>query len=179
MRTRSLVLTGLIAVCLLLPAPLSAQGRQDGGYTVALSLSLGGTSDAEPDPGFDDLGLQASFSMETEARVAFGARLGQIALEADEGSAFDADLTYITLSGEYRFAESFYESGLFFGLGFYDLAGDAQVEDESSVGFTLGVTGDFRINERWSVLGEIAGHAVDMDYANFFVTLNAGVAFSF
>lgn len=175
MRPQILILIGLLTAVLIVPSAAQAEDR---GYTLALSLTLGGTSDAEPDPGFGNLGLQATFLMETSPRVHFGIRAGQLTLEGDR-DVFDADLSYLTLVGEYRFTESYYESGLFLGLGFYDLAGDAFFEDESSVGVTVGVTGDFRINDRWSVLGEIAGHGVDMDYANFFITGHVGLAYHF
>ena len=40
-------------------------------------------------------------------------------------------------------------------------------------------TGDFRINDRWSVLVEFSGHYADMDYAQIFVMGHIGVGFHF
>lgn len=178
MRVKILAFSGVLAALCLLSTPLVAQ-ESDSGYTFGLSLILGGTSDADPDPGFDNLGFQAMFSFETSPRLLVVGRAGLLPLDSDEGSGFDADLTYLTVGGEYRLSESYYESGLFIGLGVYDLAGDLFVENETSVGINLGITGDFRINKRFSFIAELMAHAVDMDYTNFFVTANAGVAYHF
>jgi hypothetical protein len=178
LRVKILAFSSILAVLCLLPTTSFAQ-QGNSGYTLALSLVLGGTSDASPDPGFDNLGFQAMFSFETSPHLLVAGRVGLLPLETDEGSAFDADLTYLTVGGEYRLSEGYYESGLFIGLGIYDLAGDRFVEDETSVGLNLGVTGDFRINGRFSFLAELMVHAVDMEYTNFFVTANAGIAYHF
>ncbi len=178
MRVKNLAFSGVLAALCLLTTPLVAQ-ESNSGYTFGLSLILGGTSDAEPDPGFDNLGFQATFSFETSPRLLIAGRAGLLPLDTDEGSGFDADLGYLTVGGEYRLSESYYESGLFIGLGVYDLSGDTFVDNETSLGLSLGITGDFRINNRFSFVAELMGHAVDMDYTNFFVTANAGVAYHF
>lgn len=179
MRAKILASLVLVTGLLVLPGASAAQ-PEDSGYTFALSLVLGGTSDAEPDPGFDNLGFQAMFALERSPHVFFSARAGILPMDTDEGGGlFDADLSYITVGGEYHFPEGFYESGLIIGIGFYDLSGDTFVPDESSFGFNLGVNGDFRINDRFSIIGELSGHIVDMDYTNFFITANAGVAYHF
>lgn len=162
-----------------LSASTAAVAADHHNFTIALSAGIGGTSDADPDPGFDNLGYQALFRMDTDHAVAFGIRVGQVALEADESSLFDATLSYVTVGGEYKSAEAFFESTLFLGLGAYDLDGDFFVPDETAIGFVVGAGGDFRINARWSVLGEIAGHLTDLDQTNFFVTANVGLAYHF
>ncbi|RMH15677.1 MAG: hypothetical protein D6696_20005 [Acidobacteria bacterium] len=161
--------------------PAAAHGQVQYNYLVGISAGIGGTSDADPDPGFDGTNFQALFGLRLDNQSYFTARLGRLQLAAsdDSGGRFDADLSYLILGGEYRFAEAFYESGLFFGLGAYDLEGDDLVADESGVGLAVGVTGDFEINDRWSVIAELAGHLVDLDYSNFFVTGNVGVGFRF
>lgn len=166
----------LAAIVVLLPGAAVAEQRN---YTVGLSGGIGGTSDANPDPGFDNFALQALFRADIGISTALAVRVGNFGLEADGGGLFDADLTYLTVTGEYFSAESFYESSLFIGLGAYDLSGDVFVADETSVGLTVGAAGDFRINDRFSFMAELAGHLVDLDYTNFFITVNAGIAYHF
>ncbi len=182
-----LVLISTAALWLLAGAAYGANEN----YTFALSLTLGGTSDADlgdlpstgsaADPGNDNIGFQASFSLHTEHSVLFVVRAGQLPLDIDEASSgiYDADLSYLVLAGEYRFPASFYESGLFIGLGAYDLSGGAFIRDETGFGLVIGVTGDFPITDRFSILGEIAGHATDLDYAGVFLTAGVGVAYHF
>ena len=51
--------------------------------------------------------------------------------------------------------------------------------DETSFGLTLGLTGEFSINRRWSVIAEIAGHWADFDTAQVFATGHIGIGFYF
>ncbi len=177
MRQIRLIVGVLLAACLSFPTTAAAVDHHN--FMVAFSAGIGGTSDADPDPGFDDIGFQLMFRMDTDHSVAFGVRVGQVELDTDESRLFDSTLSYLTLGGEYKSDEAFFESTLFLGLGAYDISGDFFVPDETGIGFVLGASGDFRINSRWSVLGEVAGHLTDLDYTNFFITANVGLAFHF
>ena len=69
-------------------------------------------------------------------------------------------LRFVVAGGEYRFLESFYESGLFIGLGAYELEGTNLVgasDSESGAGLVLGATGEFEINRRVGFLIELLG----------------------
>jgi hypothetical protein len=176
---RLVLLTTLtfLALGLLLPASSSAQQHQYN-FSIGLLGGIGGSPDADPDLGVDNFGLEAFFSMETSIRTRFVVRAGQMGLESD-GGVIDTDLNYLTLSGEYEFHESSYEAGLFIGLGLYELDPTRGIPDESSVGLTIGTTGDIRLTDRLSVIIQISGHYVDFDYAQFFVMGHAGLAFHF
>lgn len=142
-------------------------------YTVGLQVGLGGSPDDQPDVGFDNFGWQALFSMNLETSTRWGARVGEIALD---GGGFDADLRYLTVAGEYLFAEPLLDSGLYLGLGYYDLdvfGGD------SGLGLVVGVTGDLHLTDRFSLLLELSGHYADLDATHFFLMGHVGVGYRF
>ena len=170
---RSVVL--LLAGALLLLAGAGAASAQERySYTVTLSPSIGGSFSEGTDSG----GVQAAFSWRTQPRTAVGIRLGSIGLGGDQvGSLVSPTFRYVTISGEYRFQELYYQSGVFFGLGLYQL-GDG-VDSEEGPGLTLGVSGDFPINERFSVVIELSGHYADIDAASTYAAVHAGVAYQF
>jgi hypothetical protein len=151
----------------------SAQAKS---FTVGLFGGLGGSTDSEFDSDVDNAGFQALFSAKIAQKTRFSIRAGSLDLETDD--LFDNQLDYITLTGEYRFDDSYYESGLFLGLGVYDLSGDV-FEDETSIGLTVGVNGEFRFHPRWSVMVEVSGHYADLDQANLFLMGHVGLAFDF
>jgi hypothetical protein len=112
------------------------------------------------------------------------ARLGQLDLEPGDGfGAFvSARLRYLTVAGEYRFRRAWHDSGIFLGLGAYELDGrlsEGGRRDQTAAGVTGGVTGDFRLTHRLSVLVELAGHWADLDEANVFLTFHAGLGIRF
>lgn len=174
-RPVSLSILALLALGFV-PAASSAQSSAN--YSVGLMLGVGGSTDAEPDTEFGNVSFQAYFAMKTQPKTEFVARLGQLALDT-EGSFFDADLTYLTLTGEYEFPGGGYESGLFLGLGIYNLNGDFGIDDESALGLTVGTTGDFRLTDRLSLMLELSGHYADLDYAQFFLMGHVGIAYHF
>lgn len=175
---RHLMVAILVALALgLVPSTSLAQSRY--AFTVGLMGGLGGSTDAEPDTDLNNFGLQALFAMDLDIHTMFSVRAGQLDLETDAGELYDTELAYVTLSGEYRMTAGFYESGLFLGLGYYDLNGAPLVPGDSALGLTLGTTGDFRLTDRFSLLVEIAGHYADLDHAQFFLHGHAGVAFHF
>lgn len=168
---------------LLLPGAASAQEQYN--FTAGLLGTIGGSVDADPGDSLANTGYQANFTMVTEPRTHVGLRVGQLALDDDGvfGSLFDADLTYATLAGEYRFRQSFYDSGLYVGLGAYRLQGTdfgGNDEDQTSLGAVVGVTGEFPINRWLGVLIEFSGHyVVDFDEAQFFGMGHGGLAIHF
>lgn len=174
----AVTLCALLAVGL--PAVSSAQSTSD--YTAALMAGLGGSTESNPDTGFDDFGFQALFSMKTVTRTSFQVRAGQLELDVDDDplGLLGSDLSYVSLGGHYTFpSEVSYESGFFAALGAYDLSGDALIDDETSWGISLGVTGDFRVSERWSVWAELSGHYTELDTYQYFAMAHVGLAFHF
>lgn len=175
---RSLSAAALVAAATLGLAPATATAQPTRSFTVALMGGLGGAADGEPDTGLDNFGYQALFSLETDFRTHFVVRVGSLDLGAG-GAAFDTQLRYVTLAGEYRFAAGYYESGLYVGLGAYDRTDAPLLPGDSGLGLALGATGDFRLAERFSLLVELSGHYADLDDAHFFLMGHAGVAYHF
>ncbi|HWM94551.1 MAG TPA: hypothetical protein VN493_27600 [Thermoanaerobaculia bacterium] len=171
----------LLAALLLLPGAARAQEL----YTFSAGLlgGIGGSVDAEPGDDLGNTGFQLNLTMVTEPRTHVGFRLGQLGLDSEDffGSLSDAELSYVTVAGEYRFPQSYYESGLYIGLGGYRLEGNRFGGDETdtAVGLTLGVTGEFRVTQWLGVLVELSGHYADLDEAQFFGMGHGGISIHF
>jgi hypothetical protein len=166
-----------------------AAGRADAVEPYLMSVGVlggvGGPLDADdPDPGLSQRSLELQLGLFTEPRTLLQLRLGRLDFGADDslGGLLDPQLDYATVAGEYRFYRSWYDSGMFIGLGGYRLRGNrpgAGEEDETSVGVTAGVTGEFELVGHLSLLGEITGHWANLDRAQLFTTAQAGLAFKF
>lgn len=172
----------ILGVLCLLSSLAGGVGAQElYNFTFSALGSLGGTIDADPDPGFSNTGFQLGASLVTESRVHGALRLGVL----DFGDEFvneltNVDLSYATVTGEYYYHEGWYESGLIFGLGAYQLEGLnslGETEDETAFGITGGVNGLFELTRRFSLVVEVTGHWVDFDDSNVFLMANAGLAF--
>ena len=164
----------LAGVVLLLVGAVSGQAQERYSYTVAVSPTVGGSVSG----GIDKNGFQANFSWRTQPRTAVGIRLGSIGLSGEQvGTMFGPDFRYATIAGEYKFQEIYYQSGVFFGLGLYQLGNGT--ESEQGPGMTLGVSGDFPINERLSFVVELSGHYADIDAASTFGGIHLGLAYHF
>ena len=165
--------------------PLAAAEQQEN-YTFSLGLlgGVGGALDADPDPGLGQRSWALAAGMVTASRTLVVVRAGRLEIEGDP--AFErfsqADLEYVNIAGEYRFAQPTYDYGMYFGLGYYRMNGDLLVGgnlDESDLGIVLGLTGDFDVTRYLSVIGEISGHYVFLDDANIFGMANVGLAIHF
>jgi len=171
----------LLAALFLLPGAARAQELYT--FTAGLMGGIGGSVDADPGDDLGNTGFQLNLSMVTEPRTHVGFRLGELTLDSEErfGSLTEAELSYVTVAGEYRFPQSYYESGLYIGLGGYRLEGNRGSQDESdtAVGLNIGVTGEFRITRWLGVLVELSGHYADLDEAQFFGMGHAGLAIHF
>lgn len=164
----------LLAALLLLAGAGAATAQERYSYTVTLGPVMGGSISE----GTGSSGLQAAFSWRTQPRTAVAIRFGSIDLGADQvGSLTSPTFRYATIAGEYSFQELYYESGVFFGLGLYELGNS--VESEEGPGLTLGVSGDFPISKRLSVVIELSGHYADIDAASTYATAHAGLAYQF
>lgn len=181
MTQHRLLRLGLLAALLLLPGAARAQELYT--FTAGLMGGIGGSVDAEPGDDLGNTGFQLNLAMVTEPRTHVGFRLGQLALDSEDrfGSLTDAELSYVTVAGEYRFPQSYYESGLYLGLGGYRLEGNrgSRGEQDTALGLTLGVTGEFRVTPWLGVLIELSGHYADLDEAQFFGMGHGGVAIHF
>jgi hypothetical protein len=173
----------LSVVLVFLPGSAGAQSELYT-FTVAPLGGIGGSLDAEPGDSLTNTGFQLNLAMVTEPRTHVVLRLGNLALDDDElfGSLRDADLSYATIGGEYRFRQTYYTSGVYLALGGYRLEGirpDGRDEEETAPGLALGITGEFAINRWLAFLVELSGHYVDFDEAQVFGMGHAGLAVHF
>lgn len=180
--------SAILLAAVVLPAvgaPLAAAEQQES-YTFTLGLlgGLGGALDAEPDPGLNQTSWALAAGMVTAPRTLVVVRAGRLSIDGDP--AFErfaqADLEYVNIAGEYRFAQPTYDYGTYIGLGYYQLKGDLLTGgeiQESDLGIVLGLTGDFDITRYLSVIGEVSAHYVFLDDASIYAMANIGLAVHF
>lgn len=183
-RPRSVLATSCILAGLaVLFAVPGASAQELYTFSASAMIGVGGSPDAERGDGVDQSTFQLGLSMLTEPQTFVGLRYGEIGFDDGPlGDLFDADLTYLTLSGEYKFDENFYDAGIYIGLGGYRLEGrraGAGRDGETALGMSLGATGDFPITRRFGVLVELSGHYTDLDETQFFAMGHVGVSFRF
>ena len=153
-------------------------------YTVGVLGGIGGSFDADPGKSFGNTGFQVNLGIVTEPSTHLVLRTGRLALDKDGlfGSLSGADMKYVTLGGEYRYSEKFYESGVYVALGAYRLDGTAPSGRDSrddTWGVSVGFTGELPIKRWLGIQAEFSGHYVNFKEAQFFAMAHAGVAFHF
>lgn len=178
------VLGGIALLAGLLLLPGAARAQEQYNFSVAALGGIGGSLDAEPGDELTNTGYQLNLALVTEPQTLFGVRIGQIGLGDGElfGPLSDADLTYVTVGGEYRFLEDWYDSGLYIALGGYRLEGtalDGQDSQEDSFGLAVGATAEFQVNHWLGILLELSGHYVHFEEQQLFAMGHGGFAVHF
>ncbi|MCP3959725.1 MAG: outer membrane beta-barrel protein [bacterium] len=193
---RSLLLILILVALTPLFSPGSSSAQSTHRYSIGLMGGFGASTSSEPaSPTLDttfvrddefEFGLEFLFNMEMRRGTLFGVRVGQLDVELANPSLLalsigpvESELTYLTLSGEYRLSAGHYQSGLFAGIGYYGIDGQNFFEDDSAIGLVGGTTGDFRLADRWSLMLEFTAHYADLDYAQFFIMGHVGLAYHF
>ncbi len=177
----------LVPIVLLLAAGLPrGMSAQDYTWTVSLLGGVGGSLD---EGGSADLGGQVGAALQTERLHNVWVRAGHLGFDtgSDARSLDDGEVTYVDFGGEYQFHEGYYESGLFLGLGAYQLEGTelgiggvpVDVLDETVIGLVLGASGEFKFSPSFAFLVELSGHVLDSDAAGVLGTGLAGFALHF
>lgn len=158
----------------------AAQAQELYTFTVGVLGGVGGSPDTESST-FDRRSLQLNLQLETDARTQVGIRVGQIELgDSNEqlNGLFEPKLQFVSIGGEYRTRQSYYDSGIFIALGGYRLEG-AGGSSQTAAGLSAGATGEFSFNRHFGVLAEIAAHYSDLDDLQYFATAQIGLAFHF
>jgi hypothetical protein len=174
----------LLLICSLFLLPAVAGAQELYTYTVGVFGGLGGSLDADPGDSVTNTGYQVNLGLVTQARTHLVLRTGRLALDEDElfGSLRDAELIYATIGGEYRSRQDVYESGMYIALGGYRLEGTTAAGSDSretSLGLTIGVTGELPIRRWLGLQAEISGHYIDFDESQIFAMGHAGLTFHF
>lgn len=179
-RTLQLAICLVTLVVLLLPAAAAAQ--EDQPLEASFLFGAGGSFD-EDQSGLGNTAYQFGLSLGVARRTKVGVRFGEIEYGAGDfiGSVASPNFSYVNVGGEYTFSERYYESGIFLGLGAYQLEGlvGGQAYDDSTLGIVLGVTGEFEITRRLGFVIEGAGHLADFGPARYFITFHGGLAYHF
>jgi hypothetical protein len=178
-RARSAFIVLFVLSVLALPASAAAAGSP---FSINLWAGAGGSLD-EDEAGLSNSSFQLGFSVQPEDQLLVGLRVGELDLSGGLiGDSIDTSLDYATVVGEYRFTESFYESGLFIGLGLYSLDGVHFLEGgftEESVGLVVGISGEFVLTNKIGFLLELSGHLTNLDTIDTVAMGHAGIAIHF
>jgi hypothetical protein len=171
----------VLGALLLGASAAGAQSRENYPFRVSAFAGVGGAVDDDDGNSLGNGSFQLGFSWISDTDVLVGARAGQISFDEGPSGRQGSDLTYVNIGGEYLFDEGYYTSGIYLGLGWYALDDDPlpQFPSEDAVGLALGVTGDFRLTNRFSILIELSGHYTDLDAVDLLAMGHAGVAFRF
>ncbi len=175
----------LFAALLALAVPACGHAQaEDYNFSVGLLGGIGGSLDASPGNSLDNTGYQVDLGMVTQPGTHLVLRVGRLGLDRSNpfGTLTHADLTYATIGGEYRYRQTFYDSGIYLALGGYRLGGDdasGRSTDDSAVGLALGATGEFDLTRHLAVLVELSGHWADLGEAQLFAMGHAGLAWRF
>lgn len=176
----------LLAVAMLVAAlaPAAARAQDDYTFTAGLLGGFGGSFDQSSDADLDHRTIEVALGMFTNDRTMTMVRFGELEFDSDlsvEG-LLDAELTFLTLAGEYRFRQPSYDYGVYLGLGGYQLSGFDPFEgevDDRGLGLALGFTGDFDLTRRLSVVVEISAHYAFLDHADLYGMALGGLAVHF
>jgi hypothetical protein len=175
---------GLVLIFLTISLTAGSATAQDlHRFSVSLFGGIGGSFDVSPGAGLDNDTFQLSFSLVTAPASLVSVRVGQLDFSGEKGFGIfsNADLSYLTVGGEFRSHKPFYDSGLYLALGGYRIEGQVGGVDNSdtSFGLVVGTTADFPLNRWLSILAELSGHVTDLDEAQFFGMLHVGVSVRF
>lgn len=155
---------------------------QDRVFSLGLSAGITGSID-EDNTGFSNPTFQARFAAETARHRNIAVRVGHMDFgEESLSQAFDVTIDYLTIGGEYLFAEAGHESGFLLGIGYYGLRGtrfDGASADEGGLGLVLGAIGEFEVTERWLVSVDALLHYTALDAAQIFASLQVGMGYRF
>ena len=176
----ALIPAGLVVLAgLSWSAPAAAQD-----HTWSLS-AMGGIGSAIRDGGGTDTGYQIGFGLLFEQDAKVWLKVGELGFETDLVTSGTA--SYINIGGEYQFTESYYQSGVYLGLGVYDLESRriftegvfGPVQSETALGLVIGATGEFKITPSFVFLVEISGHILDSSDVRVLGTAHAGFGIHF
>jgi hypothetical protein len=177
----------MLAVAGALTLPAGAMAQDLYSWSVGLLGGIGGSEDVSPGSrSFAHPSWQLEGQAVTDPSVFLGLRVGQLSLGGNTtlfGSRLGADLSYVTLAGQYTFQESYYDSGIYIGLGAYRLSGTdvstGASSDTTAAGGVIGITGEFKATRRFAVIVELSAHYVDISGSHIFGLAQGGLAFHF
>jgi hypothetical protein len=176
-----------LLLLLLVATPLAAQTPATDRRAFGIGASIGLINDVTEDFDFDNFEspefegwIEYRLIDRTILRGSYGSvqPLGEIPEPppAAPGNLVQR-VTYWTIGTEYLFWEGDYISGVFGGVGLYEV--DAQHTEEDTWGWHLGVSGDLVLTGGLSLIGRLSYHWVDSDVKVRFIKADAGLTYRF
>lgn len=174
----------VVALAALSTAPAAVRAQDSYSFTVAALGGIGGSFDARGEQDFDHGAFEAAFGMISDDRTLVMLRAGRLDLDdaLDLEGVYGAELDFVTVAGEYRFRQPAYDFGVYLGLGGYRVTGeefDQREVDERALGLAFGLTGDFDVTRRVSLVAEFSAHYTFLDRAELYGLALGGVALHF
>ncbi len=179
----------LLAVFALAALPAAAQTSEFG-------FLLGGSKRLNDLPGtqgrssakdftFSNSVKEAFYCVQLEPDMMFKIKVGEITAPIvttnSDGARVDAgkgNIDHIDALVDYRFSEPFGSTGLFGGVGMYRQSVSGY-QDETNVGLSAGVNGDFPLSRRYGIIVEGAYHWIHLSARPRYITLTGGLRISF
>ena len=130
---------------------------------------------------FSNSSLEIYYGIEIDPSTMFKLKAGRIQTNVayeDPAADVEGEMQHIDGVVQYNFSEAFGSTGLFAGLGLYRQEAD-DFASETSWGFSFGVSADFPLSRRYGVIVESAYHWTQLDVKQRFITVGAGLRFSY
>jgi len=141
---------------------------------------------------FSNSSIDLYYAVEVDPGTLFKVRVGRINTPVafdvtPAGTAADAPRIREDVDGqvehvegvvEYRFSEAFGSTGLYAGAGLYRSEAEGH-NTRSDYGFLGGLTADFPLSRRYGIIADAAYHWTRGDFRARYVTVGAGLRFSF
>jgi len=183
--TRSIRWYVLVLALAALAWSTPARAQTDYTFRLALLGGVGGPVDSDDDKDFDHQAFQLEAGMVINQGTLAVLRYGTLDLDGDDPyeGLENAELQYVNIAGEYRFDQTYYDFGIYLGLGSYKIDGDpipGADEGQTAVGIAFGVNGDFDITRHFFVTAGASAHYVFFDErSNIYANALVGVAARF
>ena len=185
----------LLALLLFSAVPLFAQSTELGVIVggsrrfVDKGLQEGGVVWKDSSFSFSNSSVELFWGLKMEEDVWLKLKAGRIetqiaeayrlpGIEEDFRRDADGEVQHVDAQIEYRFSEVLGSTGIFGGLGLYRQSADG-LETKNNFGWSVGITSDFPLSQRYGIVVEGAYHWTNGDVRPRYMTLGGGLRVSF
>ncbi len=185
----------LLAVALVSAVPLCAQTTEFGFMYGGSKRVIKGSQTPAPNTSFDNSSFSFSnsafdlyYAVQLEPGTMFKLQVGRIDTPiavretASDGTTVrrdvDGQVQHAEGIVEYRFSEPYGSTGLFAGVGAYRHTA-SNFGSEVEYGFPIGVDTDFPLSRRYGIIAAATYHFTNAAYRPRYLTIGAGLRFSF
>ena len=160
--------------------PLFAQQTttSEFGLMIGGSKRQSGGDDLTKNFSFNNTVKEVYYAVQLEPDTRFKIKAGEMETPVADGGSGHERVQHVAGIIDYRFSESFGETGLFAGAGMYRQK-RADGNDATDYGFQGGINGDFPLTRRFGIVVEGTYHWVHFERTATFITATAGLRISF